>query len=443
LLPKKLAVGKQRLDRDMTHNKQNIKEILMRKGVTLMNPESIDIGNELDPERVAANGVIIYSGSKIYGERTLILSGSVIGHEAPATIENCFIGPNVKLGGGYFSDSVFLKNVTFGSCAHVREGCILEENSGAAHSVGLKQTILFPYVTLGSLINFCDCLMSGGTGKKNHSEVGSSYIHFNFTPQQDKATPSLIGDAPHGVMLDQPPIFLGGQGGLVGPCRLGFGITIAAGTICRTDELRPHRLIFGGSGREGNISYTPGVYRNIKRIFTNNLTYIGNVFALRQWYASARSLFISEDFPQHLLDGLSYVVNLGINERIKRLKEFICKLDDSIHLQAEIQRNLSASDRIRYNQELVKRWPEIEGTIRRLCDYDGDEGSKSFFLAVLEKEIQKTGISYIDVIKGLDPDVKKIGSQWLQGIVDRLVNDSTATLPSSGSDSMIRKDNDL
>ena len=131
----------------------------------------------------------------------------------------------------------------------VREGCILEEHASIAHTVGLKQTILFPFVTLGSLINFCDCLMAGGTGPKDHSEVGSSYIHFNFTPNQDKATPSLIGDVPRGVMLNQRPIFLGGQGGMVGPLRLNYGITVAAGTILRKDELRPDRLIIGGGGR--------------------------------------------------------------------------------------------------------------------------------------------------------------------------------------------------
>ncbi len=114
------------------------------------------------------------------------------------------------------------------SGAQVREGCILEEEANASHTVGLKQTILFPFVTLGSLINFCDCFMAGGTSRKNHSEVGSSYIHFNYTPNQDKATASLIGDVPKGVMINQAPIFLGGQGGLVGPSRIGYGTVIAA-----------------------------------------------------------------------------------------------------------------------------------------------------------------------------------------------------------------------
>jgi hypothetical protein len=42
--------------------------------------------------------------------------------------------------------------------------------------------------------------------RKDHSEVGSSYIHFNYTPNQDKASASLLGDVPRGVMLREPPM---------------------------------------------------------------------------------------------------------------------------------------------------------------------------------------------------------------------------------------------
>ena len=125
----------------------------------------------------------------------------------------------------------------------MREGCLLEEEAGGAHCVGLKQTILFPFVTLGSLINFCDCLMAGGTSRQDHSEVGSSYIHFNYTPDGDKTTASLFGDVPRGVMLDQPPIFLGGQGGAVGPVRVGFGTVVTAGSVLRGDVLEDGKLV--------------------------------------------------------------------------------------------------------------------------------------------------------------------------------------------------------
>ena len=38
-----------------------------------------------------------------------------------------------------------------------------------------------------------------------------------YTQPRQSHTASLIGDVPGGVMLNRRPIFLGGQGGLVGP----------------------------------------------------------------------------------------------------------------------------------------------------------------------------------------------------------------------------------
>ncbi len=133
------------------------------------------------------------------------------------TLDDCRLGPKVELKGGYFKQSVFLEKANMGLGAQVREGCLLEEEANGAHCVGLKQTILLPFVTLGSLINFCDCLMAGGTSRKDHSEVGSSYIHFNYTPDGDKTTASLFGDVPRGVMLDQPPDLPGRPGRGRGP----------------------------------------------------------------------------------------------------------------------------------------------------------------------------------------------------------------------------------
>lgn len=199
---------------DFMNRLNNIKKSLIQKGVTILLPDSVFISDDIDPDRISGNGVIIHPNCRITGKNSLIMAHTVIGKEAPVTLDNCQVGPSCSLNGGYFQNTVFTGQNVFGACAHVRKGTILEEESCAAHSVGLKQTILFPFVTLGSQINFCDCLMSGGTSRKDHSEVGSSFIHFNFTPNQDKATASLIGNVHQGVFLDQPPIFLGGQGGL-------------------------------------------------------------------------------------------------------------------------------------------------------------------------------------------------------------------------------------
>ena len=78
--------------------------------------------------------------------------------------------------------------------------------------------------------------ISGGSSNENHSEIGSSYVHFNYTPNQDKATPSMFGDSA-GCFLRENPIFLGGQGGAVGPMKVGYGNVISAGSILRNNCL--------------------------------------------------------------------------------------------------------------------------------------------------------------------------------------------------------------
>jgi UDP-N-acetylglucosamine/UDP-N-acetylgalactosamine diphosphorylase len=387
---------------------------LIDKGVSIPNPEGIEIGKEVDPERISGRGVVIHTGSRIFGEKTLILKNAVIGYEAPVTIENCQIGPEVRLKGGFFKQSVFLKKSSVGSGAHVREGTIFEEYASAAHCVGLKQTILFPYVTLGSQINFCDCLMSGGTGKKNHSEVGSSYIHFNFTPQQDKATASLIGDVAKGVMLNQSPIFLGGQGGLVGPSRLAYGVTIAAGTIFRNDELRENRLVFGGASKNGNIAYTPGAYSNVKRVFNNNLIFIANLLALFQWYKHIRFQFISDEFPIQLYEGVLEKLDLAIIERIKRLEDFVIKSSE-FKLASEKLRN--------QNQIMAQQWPAIKDMLNSYRESAGNAELKTTFINTINKELKTKKPDYLKVIEELTPENKNIGSQWLQGIVDQAVTE--------------------
>jgi UDP-N-acetylglucosamine/UDP-N-acetylgalactosamine diphosphorylase len=272
----------------------DIVETLLGRGVVIPCPAAVEIGADLDAERIAS-GVVVHAGCKILGAKTSIGPGCVLGAEAPTTVENCQLGAGVALKGGYHAGSVFLDEANMGSGAQVRPGTLLEEEANGAHTVGFKQTVFLSYVTAGSLINFCDALMAGGTSRKNHSEIGSSYIHFNYTPHGDKATASLIGDVPRGVMLDQSPIFLGGQGGLVGPVRIEYGCVIPAGVIRRKEGLEPAQLLSAAGERVGDRAYRMGVYHGIDRIVANNLIYIGNIRALRSWYAVARRATMDGD----------------------------------------------------------------------------------------------------------------------------------------------------
>jgi UDP-N-acetylglucosamine/UDP-N-acetylgalactosamine diphosphorylase len=413
----------------MTPSKKSKVYQLIEKGVRIDCPDSIQIGEEVNVDHISKDGVVLYAGSKIFGDSTVISRNVKIGYEGPVTVNDCQMGAGVELRGGFYEKAVFLAKARAGLGAHVREASIFEEQARIAHTVGTKHTILFPFVTLGSLINFCDCLMAGGTDRKNHSEVGSSYIHFNFTPNQDKATASLLGDVPRGVLVNQHPIFLGGQGGLVGPCRLTYGITVAAGTIVRQDELRPGRLIFGGLAKEGNVSYQPGNIGNVRRTLINNLVYIANLVALYQWYCHVRSQFISENFSELVLAGLKEKLNWAISERINRLEGFCVKKDDDSAGPPSGQAD-SASPVTKQRQELRAHYGQIANLLESYQNVSGDVRSRDAFLETVHKGIQKSGPDYIAVIQQLSPTEGELATAWLQAIVDHIVKKALGIIPS-------------
>lgn len=411
---------------------------LLRKGVEIPNPQSVLIADEVILDRIAGDGVVIYPGCKIFGENTLIMPGARIGYEGPVTVEDCQIGPNVELKGGFFRRSAFLEKANVGYGAHVRDGCILEEEANGAHTVGFKQTILFPFVTVGSLINFCDCLMAGGTSRKNHSEVGSSYIHFNYTPNQDKATPSLIGDVPRGVMLNQPPIFLGGQGGLVGPVRVEYGTVIAAGVVYRKDALDGGKLILDrspliweGQDRDLISNFYSGLYFHIKCQTLNNINYIANLIALRQWYLGVRSQFFGGDpMGQMLYEGVLYKLDMAIKERTERLGAFVQKMPESAEKYRKIMKERGNERLLRQKKELFDRWQGVEATLARSRDEAGNSSHREPFLEQINKLIKEKGCDYVTVIQGLDRSWSANGTKWLQGIVDGINQQVIKLVPS-------------
>ena len=396
--------------------------ILLEKGVKILCPENIEIGEEVDPKRIEKD-VVIHSGCKIYGKNTYIMSGTKLGYESPVTIYDCRTGNNVNLKGGVFYNSIFLDGVDIGSGAQIREGCILEEQARCAHTVGLKQTVLFPFVTLGSLINFCDCLMAGGTDKKNHSEVGSSYIHFNYTPNQDKATASLIGDVPRGVMLKEPPIFLGGQGGIVGPVRIAYGVVVAAETVIRKDLLEENTLFIDYPARVSKkMPFHKGLYNNPKRIFHLNILYIANLIALKRWYLDIRSIFMDKE----ILTGALEKIDMNISERIKRLEEVAYNMPASIELYKKVKKHSDGI--IGWKKRFYERWLDVKESLMKNRELSGNLKEKEHFMNYLGNSIKENGKNYLSVIKGLSKKEARFGVLWLQGIVDRVTRDAKSII---------------
>lgn len=407
---------------------------LMGKGVSIPNPFSIDIGEEINVGRISGEGVVLYPGTKIYGAKTLICRGTKLGHEAPVTIVDCRIGAFVELKGGFFTSSVFLEKANMASGAQVREGCILEEEANASHTVGIKQTILFPFVTLGSLINFCDCFMAGGTSRKNHSEVGSSYIHFNYTPNQDKATASLIGDVPKGVMINQAPIFLGGQGGLIGPCRIGYGTVVAAGTVYRKDCSEGGKLLRQEDTSLRETEFLAGYYGSVKRRLYNNVYYITNLLALREWYIHVRQPFFQlHDMGQELYEGVHDTLDIAIGERLKRFKDLFEKMKVSMEIGKRIhEKNNKQEALLRQKSEFCKNWGMIEEVLTGKHEQTVDIKNRDRFVTIIRDKMNEEN-NYIKVIQGLDKNTSTLGTTWLQNIVDHITNAVFDMLPSCNS----------
>lgn len=398
---------------------------LTRKGVSISNPATVDIGDEVDINQISGNGTKIYPGCRIYGSATIISSGCKLGYEAPVTLDDCQLGPKVELKGGYFNKSTFLEKANMGSGAQVREGCILEEEANGAHCVGLKQTILFPFVTLGSLINFCDCFMAGGTSRKTHSEVGSSYIHFNYTPDGDKTTASLIGDVPRGVMLNQPAIFLGGQGGMVGPCRIGYGNVIAANSILRSDYIEDNKLVVGKNAPGKVMDFEPRAYPNLRRIVENNIIYLANLLALEEWYKLVRkSFFEPQEFGPLIFAGLIDKLSLGKKERLKRLRVLSEKVAAGSTGEAETRIEIEG------RRQLKERFSELEHLFNSAGVQNVSERHRDDFLGAFAKAGETSKSSYVDVIQTLSDEISKTGTLWLQSIVDGYVVKAESLLPS-------------
>jgi UDP-N-acetylglucosamine/UDP-N-acetylgalactosamine diphosphorylase len=365
----------------MAENLETRLDTLEGQGVTILDRRQVYVDDAVNLDRVRPCA-ILYPGTRLIGSNTFIGVGAKIGLEGPAVLENTVIGENAEVASGYLTDSVMLRNARVGSNAHIRVGTLLEEEASTGHAVGLKHTVLMSFVTCGSLINFCDGLISGGRSRKEHTEVGSGFIHFNYTPRGragDKATPSLIGDVVHGVFLRQPRIFLGGLSGIVGPQKVGFGSFTVAGQVLRR-EVPPNRIV-GDAARSLDKQFET-LNQFPTRILKLNLEYIGQLAALQAWYRHVRLARIPT-CPQCndlriVTQAAADLLSVSIDERVQRLRQF---LDE---------RGLAT--------------PPLPATVP-ICP--------------LRIEPSNPYVDHVDWVSKLSDTYVQLGISWLQAIVDQ------------------------
>jgi UDP-N-acetylglucosamine/UDP-N-acetylgalactosamine diphosphorylase len=266
--------------------------------------------------------------------------------------------------------------------------------------------------------------MAGGTSRQNHSEVGSSYIHFNFTPHGDKATPSLIGDVPRGVMLNQLPIFLGGQGGIIGPVRLGYGNVVAAGSILRKDFPQDNQLIFDMPQFRGTKDFTPAAYPNLKHILENNILYLANIKALETWYKIIRKPFFEgQEFGSLIYAGATAQLASAQKERIKRLKAMAQKAVTQSPQKLK-------STAMKQRQTLLEKMENFEDILIKKIDDIKMNKTEEIFLRDFEQFCKKDRTPYIETIQKLPSTVSAKGVKWLQEIVNYYCQRISTVIPS-------------
>jgi UDP-N-acetylglucosamine/UDP-N-acetylgalactosamine diphosphorylase len=233
-------------------------------------------------------------------------------------------------------------------------------------------------------------------------------------------------------MLNQNPIFLGGQGGLVGPVSLEYGVVIAAGTIARKDITKENSMLLGNPSVPKRIPFHPDIYSNVKRIIRQNSIYIANLIALRAWYLSVRSVFFKRDGIQDaLLNGALAKIESAINERIKRLGEVALKVSESIEPYKSTEKKPSQLS-IERKRELVDRWPEMKDLFSDSFEESGDSGNRDKFLKIIENTISENGKDYLTVIRRLKKEEAETGTLWLQSIVNNICGRIWTLLPGMG-----------
>ncbi len=218
---------------------------------------------------------------------------------------------------------------------------------------------------------------------------------------------------------------------MVGPRRLGFGTAITAGTICRSDCPEGGKLIFGQQRKTGRFNFHPAIYHSINRRTVNNIIYIANLSALRQWYLHVRSLFFRGDpLTEELYRGALNKLDLAVAERVKRFGALAAKMPDSIEACRELDRGKDFETLIVRKRELYKNWAKIERALKDGRDVEGDESRRDPFLDRVSRARKENGGDYVATIQKLEPAWSEKGSIWLQGIVDGITRNVLDLLPS-------------
>ncbi len=372
-------------------NKARLKK-LTDKGVNIPAPESVLVGEEVNLDNVEP-GVVVGPGTKILGAETMIGAGTEI--QGAATVKNSLLGRNCSLAAGEYADSVLLDGCSTVGWARVRGHSAWEEGSNSAHNCDTKTTVLGYKTTLGSLINFCNVLMLGGTGPRLEvgSEVGSGTINFNFLPFGATVgaliKPSTVIGSMESPFLacDGAPtryIFIGGHSSIVAPVVIGLGSLVAAKSRVNPGIYGDDKLI-GGGNIEKLLVLDVSKVRVLKDMtpkYEILIRQMAIALTFRKWcdlrVAWARRNNLDE-FAVKLIEGFS----LKVDKYIEALEAY----GDNIAKYLLASADNSRPDSLEKNKAIATRWnEEIKAGIKAAAD---DETGWTESTAGLNSELDR------------------------------------------------------
>ena len=212
--------------------RDRIRQRLMLDGVTLVDPETIYIDDDVEVGR----DTIIQPCTFISG-RTVIGEDCEIGPHA--TVRDCQMGDRVVIRHGTFMmDSRVGDEATVGPFAHVRAGCRIGPKARAGSYVEMKAADLGEGVKAGHVSYLGDVQIGAG------ANIGAGAITCNYDGARKHRT--IIGER----------AFIGSNVSLVAPVTIGDGAYVGAGSTI-TKDVPPGALAVARGKQKEIEGWTP------------------------------------------------------------------------------------------------------------------------------------------------------------------------------------------
>lgn len=213
---------------------------LMREGVTIMDPERIDIRGDVRVGRdVILDVNVILEGNVIIGDACTIGANSIV--------RDSTLGSHIEVKANSMIDGALIgDNCVIGPFARLRPGTVLSSDAHIGNFVEIKKSS----IGAGSKVNHLTYVGDSDIGKRVN--VGAGTITCNYDGVKKHQT--TIGD----------DAFIGSCTQLVAPVKVGEGATIGAGSTI-TEDAPPHQLTLSRAEQKSIADWVrPGQKEKIK-----------------------------------------------------------------------------------------------------------------------------------------------------------------------------------